>query len=200
MPTERAGIGQRRLPVPQRVRSRSCAGPAPTGHGVDSWRGVRLRVGGPLRRQRPRQAEPSGRRHTELSARRARLFRAPGSGGGGSRRRVRQLRDSRPAPGPRVGAKERRSVRRRSEQRHPLRRIRRRHQRVRAAGLAGQRRALPQGHQRERALQRSRFATRRSRTARRRPGSGRRLHGPRLPAEEAGDRDRGSARTGRARR
>ena len=128
----RGRIDRRGLPVSERVDRG--ARRQTSGHGVDSRRRVSIGFGldADLRRHAVRAARCRAR-DAELSARPFRLLCAPGARRRESRRRARQLRLDGSGRGARMGQNEYRGVRRRSGQRHGVRRIGRR---VRGAASA----------------------------------------------------------------
>ena len=132
-PAFHAGLGRHRaelvggLPVRQCVAAcRGRAGREAAGHGVDPRRRLRVRqrlrrvVGGPVRQ--------AGRhpRHFQLPSGAPRFLRLPCAEPRASGRAQGQLRLHGPDRRPQVGAAEHRRVRRRSEERHHLRRVCRR--------------------------------------------------------------------------
>ena len=99
----------------------------------------------PRRRLRPRRLRAG---HPELPPRRPRLP-APGRPGRRALRRLGQPRPARPGRRPRLGAGQHRRLRRRSGQRHRLRRVGRRRQRAGPPRLPGGRRPVPAGRRPE---------------------------------------------------
>ena len=142
--------GKRGLPDPQcLVAGARCVEAA--GHGVVPWRRVRLRH----RECRPPaglaagQARRRGRRHRQPAAQHLRL---PGPLGR-RRRGLRRFRQCRHAGHDRragMGARQYRSLRRRSWQRHDLRRVRRRRQGLHVARDAFGTRPVPSRHRAKR--------------------------------------------------
>ena len=125
----------------------------PARHGVDPRRRQHHRPGGLLRRRQPGRAAERDRGDASTTG------SAPSAGSGTRRcaagdthagRTLGQLRHARPHPRARVGARQRRGLRRRSAQRHRLRRVRRRHRRLRAPAVAAGARPLPACHRAER--------------------------------------------------
>ena len=96
------------------------------------------------------RVEGRRRRQPQLSPRPHRLPRASGADEGIAAQRVRQLRHPRSDRGAAVGAEEHRRVRRRSGQRHDLRRVGRLVLGQHPDGVAAGEGPVPQGHRRER--------------------------------------------------
>ena len=142
---------ERGLPGRQRVDRRELADGEAAGDGVDLWRRLpgRLRVGAAPGRRAAR-VQGRRRRQHELSARPDGLPRASGADEGVAAQGLRQLRHPRSDRGAAVGAEEHRRVRRRSGQRHHLRRVGRLVLRQHPDGVAAGQGPLPQGHRRER--------------------------------------------------
>jgi len=164
VPAERELTGPpehgRRLPLPQRVGSR----PGPLEGARDDLdsrrRQLRRLRGRPrpddtralVRRAVLRGQARRGRRDGQLPPRPLRLLCAPGARVGALARR--QSRPARSAQGHAVGARQHRRVRRRQDQRDPLRRVGRIVGRLLPRGLAARHRPLRPGHQRERRVHR----------------------------------------------
>ncbi len=138
-------------------------------------------------------ASGRGRGHDQLPARAARLPRASRADARGPPGDVRQLRSARPDRRPRMGARQRRGLRRRPGRGHRVRRVGRRDEHLRPDGESARGRAVRAGDRRERAV---RLAWRRD---------GRRAHtrrgrGGRARALEAARLRRGARRAGGAAR
>ena len=145
---------ERGLPVPERLHaSRRARREGRSGDGLDPRRRARL---GRVERLSPRRARRAERRRRDhqLPARRARLPRAPVLDRRVSGSRLGQLRIAGSAVGAPLGTAEHRSLRRRSAQRHALRRVGRRAQRSRTARLADCPRPVPASDRRKRRLRR----------------------------------------------
>ncbi len=177
----------RGLPQPQRLDAGPRRQPAP-GDGVDPRRFVRERIGS--RQPLPgRHAGPGGGRgggDHQLPPGPAGVPRPSRAGGRrpelagrGAVVGVRQLGPGRSGGGTAVGARPHRRLRGRPRQRHRVRRVRRRHERVGPAGRAGRPRTVPPGHRGERA------AVHLHRRAGRHPGRGGRRP-PRDPHDPPG--------------
>ena len=143
--------GNRGLPHPQRLVARASARREAAGHGVAARRRVLLRhrqcaaaagdAAGEARRRR--------RGHGQSAAEHLRLPR-PVRGRRRGFRTIGQRRHARHDRSTRMGARQYRSVRRRSGQRDDLRRVRRRRQSLHAARDAVGARAVPPRHRAER--------------------------------------------------
>ncbi len=129
---------ERGLPVPQRLAPGQGRKGRRRGHGVHPWRLVhpRLGRGAALRRLRTRQAWRGGG-DDQLPPGPPGLFRPPGADRRERRRRLaRQLRHDGPDRRPEMGADQHPRVRRRPEEGHGVRRVRRRRGGADAGGLA----------------------------------------------------------------
>ncbi len=135
---------ERRLPLPQRVDHGGSPRREAPRDAVDLRRRLLWRrgLGGALRRRGSR-AERRGRRHDQLPARLARLLRASRAQRRVRAQGVRQLRHARRDRGTPMGAAKHLRVRRRSRERHGVRRVRRREHGRDAHWFAARERPFP---------------------------------------------------------